>query len=110
MTIKITFATILFFLFALTSCWDKIDEKSLAADAEIIAMLQCDARHLRNERFEAANQIRLKEEDMLQKGEKMTPALLQQNDSIAKDLTRRTSDMAAKITQTLDSFWKNKKP
>ena len=45
---------------------------------------------------------------MLKKGEKITPAVLHQNDSIAKDLTQRTSDMAGKITRTLDSFWKNK--
>jgi hypothetical protein len=108
MTHKIAFAILLFPFLGLTSCSDKIDEKSIALDAERIAVLQCEARHLRNERFDTANNIRLREEDMLKKGVKMTPILLHQNDSIAKDLTQRTSNLAAKITHTLDSFWKNK--
>lgn len=108
MTHKIAFAILLFSFFGLTSCSDKIDDKTLALDAERIATLQCEARHLRNERFDTANNIRLREEDMLQKGVKMTPDLLHQNDSIAKDLTQRTSNLASKITHTLDSFWKNK--
>ena len=105
---KAVFTLFLFLLLGLTSCTDKLDEKSVALDAERIAVLQCDARHLRNERFDTDNNIRLREEDMLKKGEKITPAVLHQNDSIAKDLTQRTSDMAGKITRTLDSFWKNK--
>lgn len=105
---KAVFTLFLSLLLGLTNCTEKLDEKSVALDAERIAVLQCDARHLRNERFDTANNIRLREEDMLKKGIKMTPALLHQNDSIAKDLTQRTSELAAKITHTLDSFWKNK--
>lgn len=105
---KVVFAMFLFPLLGLTSCTNKIDEKSIALDAERIAILQCDARHLRNERFDSANNIRLREEAMLRKGEKITPAQLHQNDVVAKDLTQRTSEMATKITRTLDSFWKNK--
>lgn len=108
MILKILRLTLLLFIFTFTNCTDKIDETALRIDAEQMASLQCAARQLRNERFEAANQIRLKEENMLQKGEKITPDYLLKNDSIAKDLTKRTGDLAAKINNTLDSCFKNK--
>ncbi|MBL7817530.1 MAG: hypothetical protein JNL70_21170 [Saprospiraceae bacterium] len=90
------------------SCGNKIDEKSLAVDAEKIALLQCKARVLRNERFDSANNIRLREEDLLKKRAKITAEMIQHNDSVARDLTNRTATLASTITQTLDSLWKNK--
>lgn len=107
MTLKIV-TCMLFSFLTLTNCSDKIDEKSIVIDAEQVAILQCEAKQLRNERFEAANRIRLKEESMLQKGESLIASDILQNDSIAKNLSARTAQLASKINTILDSLWKNK--
>lgn len=83
----------------------KKHEAQLENDGKLMALLQCEARQLKEERFKAANDIRLLEDSLMKYHIAMTTAQSQQIDSIKIALTIRTGKLADKITKKMDSLF-----
>lgn len=74
-------------------------------DIVLMADLQCQARHLKDERFKMANELRLMEDSLMKHRIPLTDAQRQKSDSIRKALTLQTDVLAARVTRTMDSVF-----
>lgn len=83
----------------------KNQQKQLENDAKLMASLECEARHLKEERFKIANDIRLMEDSLAKNKIALTTRQSQEIDSIKKVYTLRTGQLADKITHTMDSLF-----
>lgn len=89
---------------SLLSC-DKNDRGQFEKDVQLMANLECEARHLKEERFNAANDIRFMEDSLAKHHLSLSPAQSQHIDSVKTAYTLRTGQLAEKITKTLDSLF-----
>lgn len=82
------------------------DEKAeLEKNAQLMAVLECEARQLKEERFNAANEIRLMEDSLAKHHMELTVSQNQHIDSVKNEYTLRTGQLANKITKTMDSLF-----
>ncbi|RDB05733.1 hypothetical protein [Runella aurantiaca] len=88
----------------LLSC-EKKDGGQFEKDVQLMANLECEARQLKEERFNAANDIRLMEDSLAKHHLPLSPAQSQRIDSVKTAYTLRTGQLAEKITKTMDSLF-----
>jgi hypothetical protein len=88
----------------LLSCEKKADAP-FEKDVQLMANLECEARQLKEERFNAANDIRLMEDSLAKHHLPLLPAQSQHIDSVKTAYTLRTGQLAEKITKTMDSLF-----
>ncbi|WP_428666280.1 hypothetical protein [Runella sp.] len=82
------------------------DEKvQLEKDAQLMAVLECEARQLKEERFDAANEIRFMEDSLAKHHIALTASQSKHIDSVKNEYTLRTGQLANKITKTMDSLF-----
>ena len=91
---------------AVMSC-QKMDQTQLEKDAQLMAKLECEARQLKEERFKAANDIRLMEDSLAKNKLPRSAAKSAEIDSVKESYTLRTGVLADKITKTMDSLFAN---
>ena len=90
--------------FGLASC-SVGHQSTLAIDAQLLAKLECEARHLKDERFTVANTIRLMEDSLARHRLPLSAAKSTEIDSVKASYTLRTGQLADKITKTMDSLF-----
>lgn len=90
--------------FALVNC-QQGQQAQLTADAQLMATLECEARHLKDERFKAANDIRFMEDSLAKQHLSLSAAQSAAIDSLKTTYTQRTEQLALKITKTMDSLF-----
>ncbi len=83
----------------------KNEREQLEKDAQLMAVLECEARQLKEERFQAANDIRLMEDSLAKHHIVLTDVQSHQIDSVKNAYTLRTGQLADKITKTMDSLF-----
>lgn len=88
----------------LLSCEKKADAP-FEKDVQLMANLECEARQLKEERFNAANDIRFMEDSLAKHHLPLSPAQSQHIDSVKTVYTLRTGQLAEKITKTMDSLF-----
>jgi hypothetical protein len=90
--------------FFVSGCGKNTDEQ-LQKDAALMASLECEARHLKDERFKVANDIRLMEDSLAKQKIALTALQSREIDSVTNVYTLRTGALADKITKTMDSLF-----
>lgn len=90
--------------FVVTNC-QKIQQDQLHQDAQLMASLECEARQLKNERFNAANEIRFMEDSLARHKVQLSVAQSAKIDSLKTSYTLRTGQLAEKITKKMDSLF-----
>ena len=98
----------LLFTGLIIACEQPKSVSNLQKDAQCIAILQCEAKHLKDERFKAATDMNNLDDSLLHLKKKLSIPQERQFDSIKQNLTQRTAILADKISSILDSVWKNK--
>ncbi len=88
---------------SLLSC-EKNNRGQFEKDVQLMANLECEARQLKEERFNAANDIRFMEDSLAKHHLPLSPAQSQHIDSVKTAYTLQTGQLAEKITKTLDSL------
>jgi hypothetical protein len=86
------------------SC-DKNQEEQLQKDTQLMANLECEARHLKEERFKVANDFRFMEDSLAKHKIPLSDWQSRQMDSVKNVYTLRTGKLADKITKTMDSLF-----
>jgi hypothetical protein len=74
-------------------------------DVQLMAELQCEARRLKEERFAMANRLRFRDDSLMKYHISLTGQQRQEADSIRTTLTVRTSEVAVRLTRTMDSLF-----
>ncbi|GAB2800442.1 hypothetical protein GCM10027275_53080 [Rhabdobacter roseus] len=87
------------------ACQSASEQSTLDTDARLLAYLQCEARQLKEQRFRVANDLRFREDSLLRLHLALTELEKKQADSVKQVLTAQTEQLAAKITQTMDSLF-----
>lgn len=88
--------------YALMGCEEKAINDE---DVHLMAELQCEARHLKDERFGKANELRFRNDSLMKLNIPLTEAQKQEEDSIRNVLTIRTGEVAVRLTRTMDSLF-----
>lgn len=88
-----------------TGCSSDSPREVNEQDITLMADLQCKARHLKDERFRVANELRLMEDSLMKARIPLSDAQRQKSDSIRKALTLQTGALAARVTSAMDSLF-----
>ncbi|MBU1820992.1 MAG: hypothetical protein KKG00_05705 [Bacteroidetes bacterium] len=93
--------------FALLPLWlGGCQENSIhEEDVKLMARLQCEARQLKEERFDIANKMRFRGDSLMKLNISLTATQRQQEDSIKQALTLRTGEVAVRLMRTMDSLF-----
>ena len=81
---------------------------TLEQDAQMLANLTCEARHIREERFALADAIRFTEEEIKGKSTSQTQKKLDSLLSLTEPIALRTKIMADSVKQALKQLQKNR--
>ncbi|MPR34308.1 hypothetical protein [Salmonirosea aquatica] len=74
-------------------------------DVALMADLECQARQLKEERFQAANEFRLRGDSLMKANRTLTEKQKIEEDSLKESLTRRTGELATRLTYVMDSLF-----
>ncbi|MEZ4901128.1 MAG: hypothetical protein R2822_04900 [Spirosomataceae bacterium] len=106
-SVKMKFNILICFVVSSLTIWgcQKADSAQLEKDAKTMAILQCEARQLKDERFKIANDIRYMEDSLMKNKIPLSISQSHYIDSIKNIYTVRTGLLATKITKTMDSLF-----
>jgi len=88
----------------LIRCADKEDAVR-DQDVALMADLECQARQLKEERFRAANELRLRGDSLMKANIQLTASQKREEDSLKQSLTQRTGELATRLTFVMDSLF-----
>ena len=74
-------------------------------DVALLADLECRARQLKEQRFRAANEMRLRGDSLMRANISLTEAQKSEEDSLKKTLTAQTGELATRLTFVMDSLF-----
>lgn len=74
-------------------------------DVAILANLECQARQLKEQRFQVANEIRLRGDSLMKANIPLTEAQKMEEDSLKQTLTVQTGELATRLTFVMDSLF-----
>lgn len=87
---------------AITSCTEQgVQEEDIA----LMAQLECQARQLKEERFQVANMLRLRADSLMNANSVLTARQKAEEDSLKETLTVRTGELATRLTYVMDSLF-----
>lgn len=87
---------------AFTSCTEQGVQEE---DIELMAQLECQARQLKEERFQVANLLRLRADSLMKANSVLTARQKAEDDSLKETLTVRTGELATRLTYVMDSLF-----
>ncbi len=85
-----------------TSCTER---GVLEEDIKLMAQLECQARQLKEERFQVANLLRLRADSLMKANSVLTAKQKAEEDSLKETLTVRTGELATRLTYVMDSLF-----
>ncbi|GHB88065.1 hypothetical protein [Persicitalea jodogahamensis] len=93
-------------LIALTVSLVSCDENSVRdEDIDLMAELECQARQLKEQRFQVANELRLRGDSLMKANIPLTEAQKAEEDSLKQTLTEQTGLLATRLTFVMDSLF-----
>ncbi len=93
-------------LIALTVSLVSCDENSVRdEDIDLMAELECQARQLKEQRFQVANELRLRGDSLMKANIPLTEAQKAEEDSLKQTLTEQTGQLATRLTFVMDSLF-----
>ncbi len=70
-----------------------------------MANLECEARQLKEQRFQTANRLRLRDDSLMKADIPITADQVAETDSLKQTLTLQTSTLAIRLSTALDSLF-----
>ncbi len=93
-------------LIALTISFLGCNENSVRdEDVALMADLECQARQLKEQRFQVANELRLRGDSLMKANVALTEVQKAEEDSLKQILTVQTSELATRVTYVMDSLF-----
>lgn len=74
-------------------------------DVALLADLECKARQLKEQRFQVANEIRLRGDSLMKANIPLTETQKAEEDSLKQTLTVQTGELAKRLTFVMDSLF-----
>lgn len=74
-------------------------------DVALLANLECQARQLKEQRFQVANELRLRGDSLMKANIPLTEAQRMEEDSLKQTLTVQTGTLATRLTFVMDSLF-----
>ncbi len=74
-------------------------------DVALLADLECQARQLKEQRFQVANELRLRGDSLMKANILLTDAQRKEEDSLKQTLTVQTGKLATRLTFVMDSLF-----
>ncbi len=74
-------------------------------DVALLADLECQARQLKEQRFQVANELRLRGDSLMRANIPLTEAQREEEDSLKQTLTVQTGTLATRLTFVMDSLF-----
>ena len=101
MKVKKTFLLIFLTISLLGCANDTVRDEDVA----LLAGLECRARQLKEQRFQVANELRLRGDSLMKANIPLTEAQKAEEDSLKQTLTVQTGELAARLTFVMDSLF-----
>ncbi len=74
-------------------------------DVALLADLECKARQLKEQRFQVANDLRLRGDSLMKANIPLTESQRAEEDSLKQTLTVQTGELATRLTFVMDSLF-----